>query len=83
MIHKSHTPDERFIICAYQTASALGELSTTLNRYEVGREAGITPKAVNAICRLLIQANFIKKVSEDEIYLTENGERLALRLLEE
>lgn len=83
MIHKAYTPDERFILCAYQTAHALGDLATPLNRYEVGRQAGITAKGVNAICKLLIQANFIKKSSEEEIYLTKNGEQLALRLIEE
>lgn len=83
MVHKSNTADERFIICAYRTAHALGDISTPLNRYEVGKEAGINPKAVNAICKLLVQANFIKKASDEEIYLTKNGEQLALRLIEE
>ncbi len=83
MVHKAHTPDERFIISAYRTAKALDDLSAPLNRYEVGREAGITEKGVNAICKLLIQANFIRKSSEDEIYLTPHGEKLAIRLLEE
>ena len=83
MVHKARTPDERFIICAYQTAYALGDWSTPLNRYEVGKLAGINPKGADATCKLLIQANFIKKASEEDIYLTQNGERLALRLLEE
>lgn len=83
MIHKARTPDERFILCAYQTAQALGDISANLNRYEVGRQAGINPKGVDAICKLLVQANFIKKSSEEEIYLTKNGEELALRLTEE
>lgn len=82
MLHK-HTPDERFILCAYKTARACGDMSTPLNRYEVGKEAGINPKGVNAICKLLVQANFVKKISDEEIYLTENGEQLALRLLAE
>jgi hypothetical protein len=86
MIHKKHkayTTDEKFILSAYQTAKGLGDLSVHLNRYEVGKLAGINPKGCDAICKLLIQANFIRKASEDEIYLTDNGERLALRLLEE
>lgn len=80
---QARTQDERFIICAYQTAQALGDTETPLNRYEIGKLAGINPKGVNAICKLLVQANFIKKVSDDEIYLTKNGEQLAERLLEE
>lgn len=80
---KARTQDERFIICAYQTAMALGELESPLNRYEIGKLAGINPKGVDAISKLLVQANFIKKISHEEIYLTKNGEQLALRLLEE
>ena len=83
MTHKSRTQDERFILCAYQTADGLGNIATPLNRYEIGKLAGISPKGVEAICKLLVQANFIKKASDDEIYLTKNGEQLALRLLEE
>ena len=62
MVHKARTPDERFIICAYQTAYALGDWSTPLNRYEVEKLAGINPKGADATCKLLIQANFIKKL---------------------
>ena len=83
MVHKARTPDERFILCAYQTAKALDDISTPQNRYEVGKLAGMNPEGVDAICKLLIQANFIKKNSEEEIYLTQNGENLALRLLDE
>lgn len=83
MVHKARTPDERFILCAYQTAQALGDLSSPLNRYEIGRLSGLHPKGVDAICKLLIQANFIKKFSEEEIYLTKNGEELAIRLIKE
>lgn len=77
-----YTPDERFILCAYEITKALG-LSTIMNRYEVGKQAGLNPKGVDAICKLLIQANFIRKASEEEIYLTPHGEKLALRLLDE
>lgn len=83
MIHKARTPDERFILCAYKTAQGLGDISAVLNRYEVGRMAGINPKGVDATCKLLVQANFIKKASEEEIFLTQNGEQLALRILSE
>lgn len=83
MARKSHTSDEKFILAAYHTAKALGDISTTLNRYDIGQNAGINPKGVNAICKLLIQANFIKKVGDEDFYLTENGERLAIRLLDE
>lgn len=81
-----HTPDERFVISLYQTAKALGDISTHQNKYEVGRTVGINPKGVDAISKLLVQANFIKRATGDDdemIYLTKNGEQLALRLLNE
>jgi predicted transcriptional regulator len=80
MTKKSKTPDERFILAAYETAQAAGDSETLLDRYEIGKKSGLNPKAVNAICKLLVQANFIKKVGETEIILTKNGESLALRL---
>lgn len=83
MGRKAQTADERFIICAYKTAHALGDYSLPLNRYEVGKMVSIHPKGVDTICKLLIQANFIKKASEEEIFLTQNGEQLALRLIKD
>lgn len=80
---KSKTQDERFILCAYETAMKTGDPQAPLNRYDIGRAVSINPKAVDAICKLLVQANFIKKISDTEIYLTKNGESLALRLLED
>lgn len=79
----SRTKDEQFIICAFEAGSKAGDVYMIQNRYEVGRRAGITEKGVNAICNLLARANFIKKVGEVDMYLTENGENLALQLLDE
>lgn len=83
MNKKAKTPDERFIICIYEAASKMADVHAPLNRYEIGHMAGLQPKGVDAICKLLIQANFIKKGDNTNIYLTNNGEALALRLLEE
>lgn len=77
------TKDENYVVWLYRLAQEAGAIETSFDRYEVGKKAGINPKAVNAICKLLIQANFIKKAGEDQVYLTSHGEQLALRLLEE
>jgi hypothetical protein len=79
----SRTKDERFIICCYEEASKRSDVFTSLNRYEVGNLIGLHPKAVDTICALLVQANFIKKTGKTEICLTRNGEELVLRLLSE
>lgn len=83
MTHKHRTKDEHFVITLYDEAKKTGDLESSLNRYTVGTKAHLNPKAVDAICKLLVQANFIKKSSELEIYLTPHGIKLAERLIEE
>jgi len=77
----SKTKDEKFVICLYETALASGDVYGTFSRYEIGDRAHLHPKGVDTICKLLLQANFIKKAGEEEIFLTKNGEALALRIL--
>ena len=80
---KARTPDERFILSLYEMARSLNEIDHPFNRYEAGKRVGLQPKGVDAICKLLLQANFIRKAAQDEVYLTKNGETLALTLLDE
>lgn len=76
------TKDEHYVLALYELAKASGNLEQEFDRYDVGTKANINPKAVNAICKLLIQANFIKKRGEQEVFLTGHGEQLALRLID-
>lgn len=80
---KQHTKDENYIICLYEAASKTGDIETPLDRYAVGEMAGLNPKGVDATCKLLVQANFIKKAGESDIYLTPHGEKLVKSLLDE
>jgi Mn-dependent DtxR family transcriptional regulator len=77
------TKDEQLMIWLYRATQEAGEEEKAFNRYEIGSKAGLHPKAVDAICKLLIRANFIKKTSEEEIILTPHGRELVLRLLGE
>lgn len=77
------TKDEVFILCLYETALTYDEMSVPLDKYEIGKKCGVSPKAVDAICQLLMRSNFIKKSGEIDIYITKNGEALALSLLKE
>jgi hypothetical protein len=81
MTHKHRTKDENFILSLYEEAKKTGDVEQPIDRYQAGKHAGLNPKAVDAICKLLIQANFIRKSGEVEIYLTSNGELLIERLL--
>lgn len=76
----SRTKDERFVLHVYDVAIKTGDVHVILDRYAVGQGCGLSPKAVDTICKLLIQANFIKKVSASEIMLTDGGEALVHRL---
>jgi len=80
---KSRTQDEKFLIALYQASKESDDLTTAFNRYAIGKSVGLQERGVNAICKLLLQANFIKKSSEEDIYITEHGVNLACRLLEE
>lgn len=77
------TKDEKFIMCLYKSALGTDDMQTAFSKYEIGQQAGITAKGVDAICKLLLQANFIKKSGETDVYITERGQQLAKELIEE
>jgi predicted transcriptional regulator len=74
------TKDTNYVMALYDMAKEAGDLFQPLNKYDVGIRAGIKSRAVDAITKLLVQANFIKKVGEDDIILTPHGENLVKRL---
>lgn len=77
------TKDERFIIRVYEVALNTGDINTPVDRYHVGKTINQSERMVDTICALLIRANFIKRADGSNIYLTPQGEQLALRLLSE
>lgn len=77
------TKDERFVIAAYEMAMKLENPQAEMDRYKVGESCSLSPKAVDTICNLLAQANFIKKTGKVEMFLTPHGIKLAERLRSE
>jgi predicted transcriptional regulator len=77
---KQRTKDENFILQLYLEAEKCGNFDQSFDRYEVGERSHLNPKAVDTICKLLVQANFIKKADESQIYLTPHGQGLVRRL---
>lgn len=77
------TKDEKFLIAIYELAEQTGDIFNDVDRYAVGKTVGINPKGVDTICKLLLQANFIKKRGPAEIYLTQHGCNLIQQLLSE
>jgi len=80
MSRHHRTKDENFIMSLYEEAEKTGDLENVIDRYQAGLVAHISPKGVDTICKLLLQANFIKKANENEAYLTPNGIRLVEKL---
>lgn len=70
------TKDEQYIINLYKMAGR-----GLKDRYEMGRQVGLSERAVNAILNGLEQANFVKKVGDKQVYLTAQGVNLAESLL--
>jgi Mn-dependent DtxR family transcriptional regulator len=83
MTSSGKTKDEKYILAIYKRALLSGDIDAVMDKYEVGKEAGLSERAVDAILTLLMQANFVKKESKTEISLSKQGEELAKRLLEQ
>jgi hypothetical protein len=77
---KQKTKDEKFIMSVYELAVKTADMYAPVNRYFAGEQVGLYPKAIDTICKLLLQANFIKKGTLDDVCLTANGVELVRRL---
>lgn len=77
----SLTKDELFLVRLYETDQLQPGMEH--NRYHIGQKARLRDRAVNAICALLVRANFIKKGSSEElIVLMPHGAVLAQQLMQ-
>ncbi len=79
---KARTKDESFIVKLYEEAQKLPDINDPQDRYTIGQMVGLQKKAVDTICVLLAQANFIKKKGDVDIAITSNGIELALTVLD-
>jgi hypothetical protein len=80
MIDRARTKDETFMLRLYDEASKLPSIEDPLDRYQIGQLAGLQQKAVDTICNLLAQANFIKKHGKIDISITPHGMKLVENL---
>lgn len=78
---RAKTKDERFMLAVYEEVK--DDYDKIVNRYDIGTKIGLQSRGVDATCNLLIQANFLKKRSQAEVSLTENGKKLVEKLLGE
>lgn len=80
MSEKARTKDEMFMIHLFQEASKLPDIEDPIDRYHIGKLTSLHPTAVDTICNLLAQANFIKKHGKVEISITRHGMSLVEEL---
>ncbi len=83
MSRRATTKDELFLLKLYELAQKQGDPFAEIPKLSVGRAIGQNDKGTGVITNTLAQTNFIKKVDENNIYLTEHGLWLVKRLLEE
>ena len=83
MSHKGRTPDEKFLIRLYQVATSQGDPCKPVDFLSVAKSLGQKETAIKNIIKHLAQANFVKKIGEDNLALTELGCRFVLREIED
>jgi len=77
MTRQNLTKDEKYVLSLFEMAQEMGDLNAVIDRNAAGDRIGIHEKSVNTICKLLVQANFIKKEGESGVYFTPHGLKLA------
>ena len=76
-MQKRQTDDERLLLKIYELALAKGNPYAEVNLLKAARLSGQKEKAAHTIAKHLAQANFLKKVDDERVHLTEKGCELA------
>lgn len=82
MAEKSRTKDEKFMVRLYEEALKKGDMDEPFDRYVIGQMIGLQHRGVDAICTLLLQANFAKKRGPTDISITPHGIKLVKSIIE-
>ena len=82
MVSKARTKDESFMVKLHEEAAKLPSMDDPLDRYVIGQMVGLQKKAVDTICVLLAQANFIKKHGPVDVAITPHGIKLVEVILD-
>ncbi|MBF8262940.1 MAG: hypothetical protein HW387_605 [Parachlamydiales bacterium] len=82
MNQRSQTPDERLLIKLYQVAMESGDPFSHIDLRGAAASLGQKEIAVKNIVKLLAQANFVKKIDDSTVHLTQRGCDFVLDFLE-
>lgn len=74
------TKEERFLLKLYDIAKQRADIEEGVDLQELEQVTGLTSKAILALCQVLAQANFVRKVGKTAVRLTSNGVELAMTL---
>lgn len=77
---KATTKDELFLLKLYELAVKKGDPEQEIDRNIIAKAIGMQSHGIDMIIKHLAQANFIKKCSDNCIYLTPHGVRLVEHL---
>jgi len=77
---KATTKDELFLLKLYEMALKKGGPEEPVDRYSIGKAIGMQDHGIDNIIKHLAQANFIKKCTDNRIYLTPHGIKLVEHL---
>lgn len=73
MSQKGRTPDEKFLMQLYKIAHANGDPYVGIDYRGVAASLGQKETAVKNIVKHLAQANFIQKIDDTTILITQHG----------
>ena len=82
MTQKGRTPDEKFLIQLYKIAHANGDPYLGVDCRGLAVSLGQKKTAIKNIIKHLAQANFIKKIDDTTIHITQRGCDFVLNELE-
>ncbi len=83
MNQKSKTPDERLLLKLYHVAMENGDLYTPIDLRGIALSLGQKEIAIKNITKLLAQANFLEKIDDSTVHLTQRGCNFVIDFLEE
>ncbi len=83
MNQKKTTPDEQFIYKLYELACARGDPFQRVASKVVAKAIGLKETGIKNTIKLLAQANFIRKVDDESVCLTEQGKAFAIQSKED
>ena len=76
------TKEERYLLKLHAIAKAKGNQFTEVNAYSVGEALKFGKPSTTAIIKILAMSHLIKKINDQTIALTVNGETLVNELLD-